>query len=69
MIMDIQRTDSEILLRLPANIDTLGLQRMIDYLKYKEATAESRADQTEIDKLAKESKANWWKENKHRFVK
>ncbi|MEQ8474013.1 MAG: hypothetical protein RIC35_22645 [Marinoscillum sp.] len=67
--MDIQRTDSEILFRLPANIDTLGLQRMIDYLKYKEATAESRADQAEIDKLAKESKANWWKENKHRFVK
>lgn len=67
--MDIQRTDGEILFRLPANIDTLGLQRMIDYLKYKEATAESRADQAEIDKLAKESKANWWKENKHRFVK
>ncbi|MEQ8364391.1 MAG: hypothetical protein RH948_16065 [Cyclobacteriaceae bacterium] len=68
--MEIQRTESEILLRLPANIDTLGLQRMIDYLKYKEATAESRgANQTEIDKLAKESKADWWKENKHRFVK
>ncbi len=67
--MDIQRTDSEILFRLPANIDTLGLQRMINYLKYKEATAESGADQSEIDKLAKESKANWWKENKHRFVK
>lgn len=67
--MDIQRTDSEILLRLPANIDTLGLQRLIDYLKYKEATAESETDQAEIDKLAKESKANWWKENRHRFVK
>ncbi|WP_421875986.1 hypothetical protein [Marinoscillum sp.] len=67
--MDIQRTDSEILVRLPANVDTLGLQRMIDYLKYKEATAESRVDQTEIDKLAKESKTNWWKENRHRFVK
>ncbi len=67
--MDIQRTDNEILLRLPANIDTLGLQRMIDYLKYKEATAESEVDQVEIDKLAKESKASWWKENKHRFVK
>ncbi len=66
--MDIQRTDSEILFRLPANIDTLGLQRMIDYLKYKEATAESKADQEKIDQLAKESKANWWKENKHRFI-
>ena len=67
--MDIERTDSEILLRLPANIDTLGLQRMIDYLKYKEATAKSSPSQDEINKLAKESKANWWKENKHRFVK
>tara|TARA_Y100001949_G_C15875772_1_gene281542 strand:+ start:476 stop:679 length:204 start_codon:yes stop_codon:yes gene_type:complete len=67
--MDIQRTDSEILFKLPANVDTLGLQRMIDYLRYKEATAESTADQAQIDKLAKESKANWWKENKHRFVK
>jgi len=67
--MDIQRTDKEILFRLPANIDTLGLQRIIDYLKYKEATAGSKADQEEIDRLAKESKANWWKENKHRFIK
>jgi len=67
--MDIQRTDKEILFRLPANIDTLGLQRIIDYLKYKEATAGSKVDQEEIDRLAKESKANWWKENKHRFIK
>ncbi|MDE0471240.1 MAG: hypothetical protein OXH57_04815 [Ekhidna sp.] len=67
--MDIQRTDKEILLRLPANIDTLGLQRMIDYLKYKEATAKSNTDQEEIDKLANESKATWWKEHKHRFIK
>ena len=54
---------------LPANIDTLGLQQMIDYLKYKEATAESNTDQEEIDKLANESKAAWWKEHKHRFIK
>ncbi|MBC6425863.1 MAG: hypothetical protein GDA51_05215 [Ekhidna sp.] len=67
--MEIQRTDKEILLRLPANIDTLGLQQMIDYLKYKEATAESNTDQEEIDKLANESKAAWWKEHKHRFIK
>ena len=67
--MEIQRTDKEILLRLPANIDTIGLQQMIDYLKYKEATAESNTDQEEIDKLANESKAAWWKEHKHRFIK
>jgi len=67
--MEIERTDKEILLRLPANVDTIGLQKMIDYLKYKVATADSHANQEEIDQLAKESKANWWKENKHRFIK
>lgn len=67
--MEIERTDKEILLKLPANVDTIGLQKLIDYLKYKVATAESDAKQAEIDALAKTSKANWWKENKHRFIK
>ena len=67
LIMDIQRTEDGFIFKLPANVDTWGLQRMIDYLKYKESTADSKAGQ--IDKLAKESKANWWKENKHRFIK
>jgi hypothetical protein len=67
--MDIERTDSEILLRLPSNIDTLGLQRMINYLKFKEATVNSAPDQNEIYKFAKESKANWWRDNKKRYLK
>jgi len=67
--MEIQKTDKEIFFKLPANVDTLGLQKMIDYLKYKVATAESNANQEEIDQLAKESKTNWWKENKHRHIK
>lgn len=56
-------------MKLPANIDTLGLQRILDYLKYKEATAGSDAEQKEIDELAKQSKAKWWAKNKHRFIK
>ncbi len=67
--MNIERTDNEIIFRIPSNIDTLGLQRIIDYLRYKEATAESNSDQKEIDKIAEESKANWWKENKSKFIK
>jgi hypothetical protein len=67
--MEIERTDREIIFKLPANIDTLGLQRIIDYLKYKEVTAESNADQSIVDKLAEESKANWWNENKSKFIK
>jgi len=67
--MEIERTDSEIIFRVPSNIDTLGLQRIIDYLRYKEVTAESNADQNKVDKIAEDSKSNWWKENKSKFIK
>ena len=67
--MEIERTEREIIFRIPSNVDTLGLQRIIDYLRYREATAESNADQNKVDKIAEESKANWWKENKSKFIK
>lgn len=67
--MVIERTNNEILVRLPADIDTMGLQRIINYLKFKEATKNSTATEEQANKLADESKKNWWVENKHRFMK
>lgn len=67
--MIIERTDSEIILRLPPNIDTIGFQRIINYLKYKEATVNSVVNEEEVNLLADESKKRWWAENKHRFTK
>lgn len=67
--MNIERTENEIILRLPAELGTLGLQRVINYLRYREATMLSKATTTEADRLADESKARWWEENKHRFIK
>ncbi len=67
--MVIERTNNEILVRLPADIDTMGLQRIINYLKFKEATKNSTATEEQANKLADESKKNWWAENKHRFMK
>lgn len=67
--MEIERADSEIIFRIPSNVDSLGVQRIIDYLRYKEITAKSNADQNEVDKIAEESKSNWWMENRNRFIK
>lgn len=67
--MIIERKNNEILVRLPADIDTMGLQRIINYLKFKEATKNSTATEEQANKLADESKKNWWAENKHRFMK
>lgn len=65
--MTIERTAQEIIIRLPANVDISGLQRMINYLTYKEAVSQSKATQADADALAKEAKAGWWEKNKHRF--
>ena len=67
--MKIERTSSEVIIRLPSYVDTDGLQRLVDYLTYKEATAKSKAKQSDVDALAKEVKAGWWAENRSRFIK
>ena len=62
-------TNNEIVIKLSSNVDSFGLQRVIDYLKYLEATSKSKAKQADIDKLADEVNADWWSKNRNRFVK
>lgn len=69
MIMLIERTSREVIIRLPASVDTTGLQKLVDYLTYKEATANTKVKQEQIDKLAKDVKKGWWKRNSKRFIK
>ncbi len=67
--MLIERTSKEVIIRLPASVDTAKLQRLVDYLTYEEATANSKATHEEVDELAKEVKKGWWKANRSRLVK
>jgi hypothetical protein len=68
--MLIERTDSDqIIITLPSSVDNFGLQRLIDYAKYLEATATSKAKQADADKLADSLNETWWAKNKNRFVK
>jgi hypothetical protein len=67
--MLIKRTNKEVIIRLPSYINTEGLQQLVDYLVYKEATAKSKAKQSDVDKLAKEVKKDWWAKNRNRFIK
>jgi hypothetical protein len=66
--MNIERTESEIVIRVSSKINTYGLQRLIDYLRYQELTSTSEAKQSDIDTLAKEVNKNWWEMNKQRFI-
>jgi len=68
--MLIERTkDNQITIKVSSSVDSFGLQRLIDYLKYLEATAGSKVKQTDIDKLADEVNASWWDKNHKRFTK
>ena len=67
--MTIERTDDEIIIRLPADMDPEALQRMMDYLVYREATAKSQATQAAVDELAREVNREWWATNRTRFIK
>ena len=67
--MLIERTNNEVIIRLPSYVDTEGLQRLVDYLSYKEATSKSKAKQSDVDKLAKDVKKGWWSKNRSRFIK
>jgi hypothetical protein len=67
--MLIERTNREVIIRLPASIDTTGLQRLVDYLTYKEATSNSKASQDKVDALSREVKKGWWKQNRKRLLK
>ena len=67
--MQIERTNNEILIRVASNTDLTGLQRILDYIKFREIASKSKATQEQIDELAKESKSTWWEKNKSRFIK
>jgi len=67
--MVIERTNNEVIFRLPADIDTTGFERIVNYLKYKEAIRKSQGTDEQANTLANESKKRWWAENKSRFIK
>lgn len=67
--MVIERTKEEIILRLPSYVSTEGLQKLVDFLGYKEATARSQAKQEDVDQLVAEIKKGWWAKNRSRLTK
>ena len=58
--MVIERNTSEIIIRVPSFVNIEGLQRMLDYLTYQEATAKSEASVEDVDNLVEEVKKGRW---------
>jgi hypothetical protein len=40
----------------------------LNYLRYKEIVAKSKATQEDVDELARAVNKRWWEKNKHRLL-
>lgn len=58
--MIVERINNEILIRIPDNIKSSRIQAIIDYLRYEELTADSRATQKDVDILNSVAKKGRW---------
>lgn len=67
--MLVERTTKEIIIRLPASVDTEDLQDFLNYARYKELTSDFKVMQKEVDKLADQINTKWWTKNRSKLVK
>ena len=65
--MIIERTANEFVIRFPFTADSERMQDMIDYLRYKELTANYSVAQSEVDNLAQAINKKWWEQNRMKF--
>jgi len=65
--MIIERTASEFVIRFPFTADSERMQDIIDYLRYKELTANYSVAQSDVDNLAQSINRKWWKQNQAKF--
>jgi len=66
--MTVEQTDEEVIIRLPKFMPFEAVQRTIDLLSLKEATARSAATQPDVDRLAREAGKGWWEKNRSRYI-
>ena len=58
--MIVERLGDELLVRIPANMQTSRIQNILDYLRYEELTSESSATEEDVNMLVKEIKKGRW---------
>jgi len=62
--MIIERTDKEIIFRLPKNVNLDFLQDLADFFEFREISRKSKAKQEDVDSLVKEIKRGRWSRTK-----
>lgn len=58
----------EVVITISGTKDAESVQRLMDRLTYLMATGGTRAKQEDVDRIARQAKASWWKKNKKRYL-
>ena len=67
--MLVERTSKEVIIRLPASVDTEDLQDFLNYARYKELTANFKTNQKEVDIITNKINTKWWTKNRSKLIK
>lgn len=65
--MIIERTNDEIIFRLPGDINVDDLQEMADFFEYLEIARKSKAKQEDVDTLVKSIKKGRWEKTRKKI--
>lgn len=67
--MVIERQDQDIIIRLnAASVDMREVQKVVDYFRFMESNAKNRGTEAQAAQLARDAHAQWWAENKERYL-
>lgn len=68
-MITVDSDETSVVLKIPkADLPPERLNAFIDWLRLESLVRQSQLDEAEADRIAKEAKVNWWRENKHRFI-
>ncbi|MEO6833502.1 MAG: hypothetical protein ABI169_14945 [Chitinophagaceae bacterium] len=67
--MVVERTNKEVIIRLPLSVNTEDLQAFLNYARYTELTSGFQIDQKNVDKLANQINSSWWEKNRKHLIK
>ena len=65
----VSREEENILISIPASLNNIYVEQLLDYLKVKSIAAQSVATDEEIVAIANDINQSWWQSNKHNFIK
>jgi hypothetical protein len=58
--MTVEKTKDELVIRIPKNLNSNAIQRVIDFILYQELSSKSKAKKADVIKLATDVKKGRW---------